>query len=206
MDRLRRCGRGRFGCERGVALVEFALVLPFLLLVVLGMVDLGKAVAYWNDQTHLAGQAARYAAVNTCAPCNAANQTINAYIPSQAESDELRKALLLVPAGTAQAGSGDGVFFKFTDPGAQNHCTGDAVKVTVQTSYSLPFLGHLPFIGGVFGLNSMKISSSATSRLEQNWGDSNGAYRPGVDKYFPTDPAAPSQPDPSNPSHDSCPP
>ena len=56
---LWRRGRGRFASERGVALIEFALVLPFLLLVVFGMVDLGKAVNYWNDETHLANQAAR---------------------------------------------------------------------------------------------------------------------------------------------------
>ena len=37
--------------ESGQALVEFALVLPLLLLLVLGMVDFGKAYNYWNDVT-----------------------------------------------------------------------------------------------------------------------------------------------------------
>src|SRR4051794_27742312 len=50
--------------ERGVALVEFALVLPLILLLLFGMIDFGKAFNYWNDETHLANEAARYAVVN----------------------------------------------------------------------------------------------------------------------------------------------
>ena len=37
--------------------MEFALVLPFLLLIIFAMVDMGKAISYWNDQTHLANEA-----------------------------------------------------------------------------------------------------------------------------------------------------
>jgi Flp pilus assembly pilin Flp len=50
--------------ERGVALVEFVLVLPLILLLMLGMIDFGKAFNYWNDETHLANEAARYGVVN----------------------------------------------------------------------------------------------------------------------------------------------
>ena len=55
-----RSRRLPLGDERGVALVEFALVLPLLLVLLLGMIDVGKAVNYWNDETHLANEAARF--------------------------------------------------------------------------------------------------------------------------------------------------
>ena len=55
--------------ERGVALVEFALVLPLILLLMLGMIDFGKAFNYWNDETHLANEAARQAVVDNCPSC-----------------------------------------------------------------------------------------------------------------------------------------
>ncbi len=41
--RRRRHGRGQLVREEGVALIEFALVLPLLLLLVVGIVDFGKA-------------------------------------------------------------------------------------------------------------------------------------------------------------------
>ena len=50
--------------EAGVALVEFALVLPLLLLLLFGMLDFGKAFNYWIDETHLANEGARWAGVN----------------------------------------------------------------------------------------------------------------------------------------------
>jgi hypothetical protein len=42
-----------------------AIVLPILLLIVLGIIDFGRAVNYWNNETHVANLAARYAAVGT---------------------------------------------------------------------------------------------------------------------------------------------
>ena len=45
-------------------MVEFALVLPVLLLLLLGMMQFGLALNYWIDSTHLTREAARYATVN----------------------------------------------------------------------------------------------------------------------------------------------
>jgi hypothetical protein len=131
--------------------------------------------------------------VNSCAPCDAAGKTINAYIPTQAESTELQNAL-------TSGGPGDGVFFSFPDGGAKNHCVGASVKVTLRSTYSLPFLGGLPFIGGKFGLNSIKISASSTARIEQNWGTTTspggGVYRPGPADPFDRYTATNASPDP----------
>ena len=56
--------RARVRDERGQALVELALVLPILLLMVLGIAKFALALNAQNDQTTVASQIARYAAVN----------------------------------------------------------------------------------------------------------------------------------------------
>ena len=50
--------------ERGAALVEFAIILPLLLLIVLGIVEFGWTFGQYNDIRHGAREAARLAAVN----------------------------------------------------------------------------------------------------------------------------------------------
>jgi hypothetical protein len=170
---LRRRGRGRFVSERGVALIEFALVLPFLLLIVFGMVDLGKAVSYWNDETHLANQAARYAAVNSCSACGPA-QTINQYVIGQAETKELADNATI----TIQFPEKDAL----GAPLPKNHCATHSVKVIVSYDYTL-----LSFVSDrIHWIGPIHIRASSTQRLEQDWGDNLGNYRPGVDKYDAT--------------------
>jgi Flp pilus assembly protein TadG len=63
--RLCRRARALLRPERGQALVEFAVIVPVLLLILLGIIDFGRAVNNWNDLTHVANLAARYAAVGT---------------------------------------------------------------------------------------------------------------------------------------------
>ena len=150
-----RQGRQALVDERGVALVEFALVLPLLLLVILGIVDFGKAFGYKNQETHLANEAARYAAVNSCAACDSAGKTINQFVKDDATPSELRNGLVLTIA--------------FTDPTPKNHCIGSPVKVTI--NYTYKFFGFLKLL-------PVTVGASSTMRLEKNWGDSNGNYRP----------------------------
>jgi Flp pilus assembly pilin Flp len=50
--------------ERGQALVEFALVLPLLLVLIVGVARYALALNAQNDQTTLAARVARYAALN----------------------------------------------------------------------------------------------------------------------------------------------
>jgi Flp pilus assembly protein TadG len=152
-----RSGHGRQTLvdERGVALVEFALVLPLLLLIVLGIVDFGRAFGYKNQETHLANEAARYAAVNSCVACDTAGKTINQFVKDDATPSELRNGLVLSIA--------------FTDPPPKNHCIGSPVKVTI--NYTYKFFGFLHLV-------PVTVGGSSTMRLEKNWGDSNGNYRP----------------------------
>jgi Flp pilus assembly protein TadG len=53
---------------RGQALVEFALVIPLFLLIVVGLFDLGRAVFAYNTLTNAAREGARMAIVNQDVP------------------------------------------------------------------------------------------------------------------------------------------
>ena len=58
--------------ERGAAMVEMALVLPIVILLVLGMIDVGRALVLYNNLTNAAREGARLGAsqmpsVNTTA-------------------------------------------------------------------------------------------------------------------------------------------
>src|ERR671915_133964 len=54
---------GRSG-ETGAVMVEFALILPLVLILFLLIIDFGRAMNYWIDETHLASEGARFAAVD----------------------------------------------------------------------------------------------------------------------------------------------
>lgn len=49
--------------ERGQSIVEFALILPFLLLILCGIIDFGWILSCQNELTNAAGETARYAAI-----------------------------------------------------------------------------------------------------------------------------------------------
>ena len=159
--RLRRYGRGQLVRQEGVALIEFALVLPLLLLLVLGVIDFGKAFNYKNDETHLANQAARYAAVNSCTACG--GSTVNAWIPTQAASNELQSGLTVKMWFANNAGKFPGDV-GYVPPAAndKNHCVGDPVKVAL--SYSFSFMPYLK-------LGTFTIKGSSTMRLEKDWAE-----------------------------------
>lgn len=56
---MRRTGRER---QRSQALIEFALVSPLLLLLIFGVIDLGRGVFYYDTLNHAAREGARVAA------------------------------------------------------------------------------------------------------------------------------------------------
>jgi len=157
-SRLRRHER-RPHEETGQALVEFALVLPLLLFIVLGIIDLGKAFGYKNDETNLANQAARAAAVDKC-PGGCLN--IRNWIISQAPSNELENG----GGSIGNNGLSDAGAITFTFPNSGSHCVGDPVKVTVKVHYN--WLNFLT-VGGVLPSLGTDITGSATMRLEQNY-------------------------------------
>jgi len=161
-----RHGRHILRAERGQALVEFALILPILLLLVLGVIKMGIAATSWSNETHLASEAGRYAAVNSCSACGGV--PINTWILTQADTGDLKN-----PAKTT-------VTIKFTDAGAKNHCQGDPVEVKLSYTYTLLDLPLLPKF-------TLPINATSTQRLETNWGNATtGAYDAATDKYTAT--------------------
>ena len=58
----RSCLKGRG--EKGASLVEFALIAPFLILLLLGVIEFGYLFGEFNDVRHGAREGARAAAVN----------------------------------------------------------------------------------------------------------------------------------------------
>jgi Flp pilus assembly protein TadG len=142
---IRRNGRDP---EAGAALVEFALVLPVLLVLLLGMLDFGKAFNYWIDQTHLANEGARWAAVNK----NPGSGTLQQYIRQQANTPELRDG------GTTSVAAPIQICISFPNGSST---VGNPVRVTASTTYN-----WLPFLGTRLGIGSTAMSASATMRLE----------------------------------------
>ena len=71
MSILFRLGRGRAqgtSRSRGQALVEFSLMIPIFLLVLISLFDLGRAVFAYNTLTNAAREGARMAIVNQDIP------------------------------------------------------------------------------------------------------------------------------------------
>lgn len=138
--------------EAGQALVEFALILPLLLVLLFGMLDFGKAYNYWIDSTHLSATGARWAAVNKN-PGDGAGLSLQEAIRDQADTAELREG------GTGAVADPLQVCVSFPN-GTSN--VGDPVEVTVSTEYN--FLNYLQVNTGV---TSKTITGSSTMRLEQ---------------------------------------
>ena len=67
----------RHGTIRGQSLVEFALIIPILLLLLMGILDLGRAISAYNSVSNAARSAARVAVVDQ-----------NASVVDQAAIDE----------------------------------------------------------------------------------------------------------------------
>ena len=135
--------------ESGVALTEFALVLPLLLVLLLGMLDFGTAFNTWIDQTHLSNEGARWAVVNKNP---GSSGTLQDYIRSQADSDQLRNG------GTASMPDPMQVTICFPN-GTSN--VGDPVEVKTSVTYN-----WLPFIGDRLSAAQTTIEASSRMRLE----------------------------------------
>jgi hypothetical protein len=70
MRRISLFGRHPRSDQRGQALVEFAMIVPIFILVLVGIIVLGIGVFYNQQLTNAAREAARYAATNSAtAPC-----------------------------------------------------------------------------------------------------------------------------------------
>src|SRR5215469_16732561 len=113
---------GTKGCDRGAAVVEFALLLPALLLLLFGIIDFGRALNAQITLTQAAREGARLAALNQP----------NVVSRTQAAAVGLSPVSVTVPS-TCPAGAGQGV------------------NATVVASYSFSFVTPVGAIAGLFG-------------------------------------------------------
>jgi Flp pilus assembly protein TadG len=143
--------RSRHSSESGAALVEFALILPLLLVLLLGILEFGKAFNYWIDQTHLANEGARWAVVDRN-PGAADGWSLQQYVQQHANTPELRDG------GTASVPSALQICISFPSNASE---VGDPVKVTATSTYQ-----WLPFLGNRLGVAQTTMTGSATMRLE----------------------------------------
>jgi Flp pilus assembly protein TadG len=143
--------------ESGVALVEFALVAPLLLVLLFGMLDFGRAFNYWIDTTHLANEGARWTVVNSVP---SPSGTLQTYLRSRADTDELRNG------GSSAVPDPLEVCLTFLNPDGTpggSRTVGNPVKVTTSVTYNwIPFLSSQ----ALSGLTSTTVSSTSTMRLE----------------------------------------
>ena len=166
--RRRLLSRGRD--EDGQALVEVALALPIILIVILGIVDFGRAVNYWNDENHLAEIGARYAAVGSLPSndptCGSQESSLQAYLVCEAGVDSPELQL----GGTGVHGyPGD------NNAGVNNGNSGVCVsvpnnvaggEVTVQVAAEYNWLPLPKVLGGQSTFSNIALKGTATMRLE----------------------------------------
>jgi Flp pilus assembly protein TadG len=158
---LKRLSTTTRKAEDGQAVVELALALPVLLIVVLGIVDFGRAVNYWNDETHLANLAARYAAVGTLPTSGTCSgkSTLTAYVECEAEIDSPE----LANGSQGSTGTKGKIGVCVSIPSEPT--VGSPVTVKVSSTYR--WLPLPKVLGGSSSLGETKLVGSATMRLEQ---------------------------------------
>lgn len=139
--------------EHGQAMVEFALIAPLFIAIVVGIIQFGVALNFWLDMQRIANQGARAAVVNSWQTCprtsantlathaaDGCTQTLQDYLASQrgANGEDLNINICF-PNGTSQVG--------------------DPVKVTVSQRFR--FMQIVPV------MPSINIGASSTQRIEQ---------------------------------------
>jgi Flp pilus assembly protein TadG len=129
--------------ERGQSLVEFAVVLPVLIVIILGIVYFGKYEDYSNQATQLAETGVRYAAVDNC-PTGCSS--LASYIVSQA-SPELANGSGDVTKATAYIYLPTGV----------TYLVGNQIRVCIVSTVRYPTPA---------GTLSFQLTQAATMRVE----------------------------------------
>ena len=140
----------RLRCQRGAAFVEFVVVLPIFLVLLLGIFDFGKALNYWIDGTHLSHEGARYAAVGKNPGPGA---TLADSIQARMDTDELQN-------GGASVTGPARVCVSFPDGTSR---VGDPVEVSVEFTYQ--FLGYLNAVYP--DLTTATVTNKSTMRIER---------------------------------------
>jgi hypothetical protein len=141
--------------QDGVAMTEFALILPIFLMIVAGLLGFGRVLFYWIEANHLANETARWAVVDR-----------NPY------GSTLQQNVL--DSGTVEWGDAR-VCIDFPEGGTPE--LGDAVRVRVQKPFAfVPILGIAPIT--IRGSSTMRIERFANNTGPTNYNPSNDRNGP----------------------------
>lgn len=140
--------------DRGQAFAEFTLILPIALVLILGVIDIGKALSYWLDSGHLANEAARYAVVNGCP------QSISTCDPADPAYPTTLLNAIRDSTSTPQLKSNATVCLR--DVTSDTWTAGDELRLTISSPYDF-----IPFLDVATTTRTLKGRSDM--RLEQNW-------------------------------------
>ncbi len=137
--------------RRGQALVEFALVIPIFLLMMVALFDLGRAVFAYNTLTNAAREGARIAIVNQDKP------SIIARAKSQTAIVELDNPSVSVG------------FWQVTVNGSADlsaPCTPAAVGCLAVVGFEATYRPITPFVSNIVFKNGVTFQSSSTLSVE----------------------------------------
>jgi Flp pilus assembly protein TadG len=139
------------GTRRGQALVEFALVLPIFILVLVAIVDLGRAVFAYNTLTNAAREGARMAIVNQ-------------YKPSIIARAKLQTAIVELSDPSVQVD-----FYQVNVDGTPNttsQCALIAVGCLAVVSFEATYQPITPLIGNIVFKNGVTLTARSVLSVE----------------------------------------
>ena len=138
---------------RGQSIVEFALVAPLLILLVLALFDFGRAVYAYNAISNAAREGARVAIVD---------QTVTSGIPVAAtEAANQATALGLNPSDINQVR----VLYRLPDLSAS--CPDRGIGCVAEVRVQYQFRAVTPVIGAIIG--PVSLSTTTQIPIERTW-------------------------------------
>ena len=140
--------------ERGVVLIEFALVLPLLLVLLAGMFDLGLAFQRYQAVTNAAREGARMAVLPgySTTPGGDVDDRVRAYLAASGVPGTPTIVVTKIPMTPVGGGA------VFT-----------TMKVHVQVTHTFTLLGPIAtMVGGTFG--TVPLTSESVMRVEVSGG------------------------------------
>ncbi len=161
--------------ERGQATVEFAFILPVILLVIVGLIAFGKAFNYWLNLNHLANEGARWAVVDKIPPytCSTSSSATGITTPSALDIEkylycQLPNVDLQNKVGNPASSQAN---YALCFPAGGTPAIGDPASVKIKSPYTIGF--------GKFSITFTLVGKS-TMRLEQipSWAQQGGAGCP----------------------------
>ena len=144
----RRPGATRRGRARGQTLAEFALIIPVLIVMLMGIFDLGRAIFAYNAITNAAREGARLGIVNQWAD-SIRERAVNMAPTAEQDPDKAVTVAISRPASAP----------------ADNDCAAaPAVGCIVYVRYESEFFAITPIIGSLLG--PMTLTAESVEPIE----------------------------------------